>query len=85
MNRTVVPHTKEGAVLIRKATTLVAAVLVSIVGYTEVGWAMITPGVVVVSVALTPVAVILPKLVSTTRRLLHSFGSITPLPLPPIR
>src|ERR1051326_8552077 len=54
-------------------------------GQEDKGWTMVTPALVVERVAKMLVAVAVPLLRRISLRLLHSLGSIRPLPLPPVR
>ena len=56
----------------------------AIVPYVAFGWFTVTPGVDVVSVAVTPVAIAQPTLATLTATLTHSSRLIAPLLLAPL-
>src|SRR6266404_1189756 len=70
-----IPQLKVGPVLILNGTRLVPDMPIGISGYPAKGCAMITPGVVLESVARTPVAPTLPVFVNTIDMSLHSLNS----------
>ena len=78
-----VPQTKLGDVLTENGTVFAALPPAGISGYGELPWVMVTPVVLLVRIPDTPVADEHPTLLTATLRLLHSFKSMTPFPLPP--
>src|SRR5262249_45882970 len=76
------PQTNVGVVRIWKGVRLVAVPEAGMAGPAGVGWAVNTPGVVMKNV-FEEASIQLPlRLERTIKRLLHSLGSIAPLPLP---
>ena len=77
-----VPHTNDGAVLIWNGVVFVRVPLTGKLAYVEKGWVIVTPGLVVESVALTPLTTPANLFMSGMLRRLHSPGSMSRLPLP---
>src|SRR6266581_2939488 len=80
----VVPQTNEDEVLTRKGVVFTAVAFSAVSGYGEFGRLIVTSGVVVERTAETPEPSKQPSFRMVTLRSLHSFGSIIPLPLPPV-
>ena len=77
-----VPQSSAGDVLIWNGVPFVAMPLAGKFGYGENGCVIVTPALVVDSVALTPLTMPASLFMSAMRSKLHSPGSISALPLP---